>query len=146
MTNRRLVLDMIGIVMWRMKHVGTRVERFLLLENIQLLTDILTDVTNFENSLIMELCGFRDSHPSRPSLERKENFQEDKLCVDLHLGADGSSTKKSRWIRSMSRRKLDESHVLAFDLLPRQGVLFIANKVGRIRVEIFPPVAKPSIE
>jgi hypothetical protein len=46
---------MIGIVMWRMKHVGTRVERFLLLENIQLLTDILTDVTNFENSLIMEL-------------------------------------------------------------------------------------------
>jgi hypothetical protein len=55
MTNRRLVLDMIGIVMWRMKHVGTRVERFLLLENIQLLTDILTDVTNFENSLIMEL-------------------------------------------------------------------------------------------
>ena len=36
--------------------------------------------------------------------------------------------------------------MLALDLRARQGVFFIANKVGRIRVEIFPPVAEPFIE
>lgn len=55
MSNRRHVLDLIRHVMCKIKNAGDREQRFALLDNVQILTDILNEVTNFETNLIMEL-------------------------------------------------------------------------------------------
>jgi hypothetical protein len=55
MSNRRHVLDLIRHVMCKIKNAGDREQRFALLDNVQLLTDILKEVTTFETNLLMEL-------------------------------------------------------------------------------------------
>ena len=55
MTNRIEVLDMIHGVMSRVRNAPSREQRFNLLENAQMLADILKEVTQYENSLLMDL-------------------------------------------------------------------------------------------
>jgi hypothetical protein len=55
MNNRLEVLDMIHGVMSRVRNAASREQRFNLLENAQMLADILKEVTQYENSLIMDL-------------------------------------------------------------------------------------------
>jgi hypothetical protein len=55
MSNRAEVLKMIGAVMNRIKNSASRDERFDLLENVQILSGILTEVTNFECNLLADL-------------------------------------------------------------------------------------------
>ena len=55
MTNHLEVLDMIHGVMSRIRSATDREQRFTLLENVQILTDILKEVTTFETNLITEL-------------------------------------------------------------------------------------------
>jgi hypothetical protein len=55
MTNRLDVLDMIHGVMTRVKRAVSREQRFNLLENVQTLTVILKEVTQYEKSLLMDL-------------------------------------------------------------------------------------------
>jgi ribosomal protein S8 len=55
MTNRLEVLDMIHSVMSRIRNAPSREQRFNLLENAQMLTDILKEVTMYEKSLLMDL-------------------------------------------------------------------------------------------
>ena len=52
MTNRHMVLDLISHVMRKIKNAGSRAERFDLLDNVQILSDILKEVTAFEAGLI----------------------------------------------------------------------------------------------
>jgi ribosomal protein S8 len=55
MSNRLEVLSMIHGVMTRIKNAASREQRFNLLENAQILTDILQEVTMYENNLMMDL-------------------------------------------------------------------------------------------
>ena len=55
MSNRINVLSMIHTVMTKIKNASSREQRFNLLESAQILTDILQEVTVYENSLIMDL-------------------------------------------------------------------------------------------
>jgi len=55
MSNRLNLLSMIHCVMIRIKNAPSREQRFNLLENVQILTDILQEVTIYEKSLIMDL-------------------------------------------------------------------------------------------
>jgi len=55
MSNRHSVLTMIHTVMTRIKNAANREQRFNLLENAQILTDILQEVTMYEKSLLMDL-------------------------------------------------------------------------------------------
>lgn len=55
MSNRHLVLDFINRAMARVKLASTREQRFDLLENISVLSDILKDVTTFEQGLLADL-------------------------------------------------------------------------------------------
>jgi hypothetical protein len=55
MSNRLEVLDMIHGVMTRIRNAANREQRFNLLENAQILTDILQEVTMYEKSLLMDL-------------------------------------------------------------------------------------------
>ena len=55
MSNRRHVLNLISHVMHKVRSAGDREQRFTLLENVQILTDILKEVTTFETKLLMEL-------------------------------------------------------------------------------------------
>ena len=55
MTNRRHVLNLISHVMGKIRTAADREQRFTLLENVQILTDILKDVTAFESSLLADL-------------------------------------------------------------------------------------------
>ena len=55
MSNRAEVLKMIGAVMTRIKNSVSRDERFDLLENVHILSGILTEVTNFECNLMADL-------------------------------------------------------------------------------------------
>ena len=55
MTNRLDILDMIHGVMTRVKRAASREQRFNLLENVQTLTVILKEVTQYEKSLLMDL-------------------------------------------------------------------------------------------
>ena len=55
MSNRHSVLTMIHTVMTRIKNAASREQRFNLLENAQILTDILQEVTMYEKSLLMDL-------------------------------------------------------------------------------------------
>jgi hypothetical protein len=55
MTNRRVILDLIQCVMIRIKNADSREQRFTLLDNVQILTDILKEVTAFEASLLTDL-------------------------------------------------------------------------------------------
>jgi hypothetical protein len=55
MSNRRHILDLISCVMRKIKNAGGYEQRFTLLDNVQILTDILKEVTTFETKLLMEL-------------------------------------------------------------------------------------------
>jgi hypothetical protein len=55
MSNRAEVLNMIGKILNRMKNTVAPDERITLIENVQILSSILKEVTNFECSLIAEL-------------------------------------------------------------------------------------------
>ena len=55
MSNRFQVLGMITRVMMKIKNSTNREQRFDLLENAQILTEILQEVTQFENKLLMDL-------------------------------------------------------------------------------------------
>ena len=55
MTNRRHVLDLISRVMGEIRTAADRDQRFDLLEKVQILTDILKDVTAFEAALLTDL-------------------------------------------------------------------------------------------
>ena len=55
MSNRFQVLGMINHVMSMIKHSSNRDQHFDLLENAQILTVILQEVVQYENSLIMDL-------------------------------------------------------------------------------------------
>jgi hypothetical protein len=55
MSNRLGVLAMIHTMMTRIKNAATREQRFNLLENAQILTVILQEVTMYEKSLLMDL-------------------------------------------------------------------------------------------
>ena len=55
MSNRRHLLDLISCVMLKIKNAANREQRFTLLENVQILTDILKEITRYEQTLIMEL-------------------------------------------------------------------------------------------
>jgi len=55
MSNRLNVLSMIHTVMIKIKNAASREQRFNLLENAQMLAEILQEVTQYENSLIMDL-------------------------------------------------------------------------------------------
>ena len=55
MSNRLEVLDMIHGVMSRIRNAASREQRFNLLDNVQILTDILQEVTIYEKNLIMDL-------------------------------------------------------------------------------------------
>ena len=55
MSNRGHVLDLIHSVMSRIRSAANREQRFTLLENVQILTDVLKEVTTFETKLLMEL-------------------------------------------------------------------------------------------
>ena len=55
MSNRLSVMTMIHTLMTRIKNAPNREQRFNLLENAQILTDILQEVTMYEKSLLMDL-------------------------------------------------------------------------------------------
>ena len=55
MYNRSQVLSMIHGVMTRIKNATSREQRFSLLENAQILTDILREVTMYAKGLLMDL-------------------------------------------------------------------------------------------
>jgi hypothetical protein len=55
MSNRRHVLNLISHVMCKIKNAGDREQRFALLDNVQLLTDILKEVTAFEAAILSDL-------------------------------------------------------------------------------------------
>lgn len=55
MSNRRHVLDLIRHVMGKIKTADGRDQRFDLLDNVQILTDILKEVSAFETSLLADL-------------------------------------------------------------------------------------------
>ena len=55
MSNRLEILSMIHAVMIRIKNSANREQRFNLLDNVQILTDILQEVTIYEKNLIMDL-------------------------------------------------------------------------------------------
>jgi hypothetical protein len=55
MSNRRHVLNLISHIMHKIKNSASHEQRFALLDNVQLLTDILKEVTTFEANLLMEL-------------------------------------------------------------------------------------------
>lgn len=55
MTNRRHVLELIRHVMGNIKNAASREQRFTLLENVQILTDILQEVTQYEQTLLVDL-------------------------------------------------------------------------------------------
>ena len=55
MSNRLNLLSMIHTVMTKIKNAASREQRFDLLENAQILSDILKEVTQYENSLLMDL-------------------------------------------------------------------------------------------
>ena len=55
MSNHFQVLGMISHVTTKIKNASTREQRFTLLEIVQILTVILQDVVQYENSLIMDL-------------------------------------------------------------------------------------------
>jgi len=55
MSNRLIVMTMIHTLMTRIKNAPSREQRFNLLENAQILTDILQEVTMYEKSLLMDL-------------------------------------------------------------------------------------------
>ena len=55
MSNRYHVLSMIHGVMTRIKNAANLEQRFNLLENAQILTDILQEVTMYEKNLLMDL-------------------------------------------------------------------------------------------
>jgi hypothetical protein len=55
MSNRRHVLDLIRHVMAKIKNAGDREQRFTLLDNVQILTDILKEVTAFETAILADL-------------------------------------------------------------------------------------------
>jgi hypothetical protein len=55
MTNRRHVLNLISHVMCKIRSAADREQRFTLLENVHILTDILKEVTAFETKLLMDL-------------------------------------------------------------------------------------------
>ena len=55
MSNRLSVMTMIHTLMTRIKNAPSREQRFNLLENAQILTDILQEVTMYEKSLLMDL-------------------------------------------------------------------------------------------
>ena len=48
-------MTMIHTLMTRIKNASSREQRFNLLENAQILTDILQEVTMYEKSLLMDL-------------------------------------------------------------------------------------------
>jgi hypothetical protein len=55
MTNRGAVLSMIHCTITKINNAASREQRFNLLENAQMLSDILQEVTQYEKSLIMDL-------------------------------------------------------------------------------------------
>jgi len=55
MTNRTVVLSMIGRVMTLVKNSASREHRFTLLENADILAGILQEVTLYENNLLVDL-------------------------------------------------------------------------------------------
>ena len=55
MSNRLSVMTMIHTLMTRIKNAPSREQRFNLLENAQILTVILQEVTMYEKSLLMDL-------------------------------------------------------------------------------------------
>lgn len=55
MSNRRHILDLISHVMRKIRSAADREQRFTLLENVQILTDVLKEVTTLETKLLMEL-------------------------------------------------------------------------------------------
>jgi hypothetical protein len=55
MSNRAQVLSMIHKIIANINKDGSREQRFNLLENAQILTDILQEVTMYEKSLLMDL-------------------------------------------------------------------------------------------
>lgn len=55
MSNRAQILKAISKLMAAVKNSGSTEERFTHLDNIALLSNILQDVTNFENKLISEI-------------------------------------------------------------------------------------------
>ena len=55
MSNRRHVLDLIRHVMGKIKNADDREQRFTLLDNVQILTDILKEVTAFETAILADL-------------------------------------------------------------------------------------------
>ena len=55
MSNRLEVLSMIHSVMTLIRNAANREQRFDLLENAQILTDILQEVTMYEKSLLLDL-------------------------------------------------------------------------------------------
>jgi hypothetical protein len=55
MSNRLNLLSMIHCVMIRIKNAPSREQRFNLLENVQILTDILQEITQYEHRLITDL-------------------------------------------------------------------------------------------
>ena len=55
MSNRLSVMTMIHCVMTRIKNAPSREQRFNLLENAEILTDILQEVTMYEKSLLLDL-------------------------------------------------------------------------------------------
>jgi hypothetical protein len=55
MTNRGEVLSMIHCTITKINNAASREQRFNLLENAQMLSDILQEVTQYEKSLIMDL-------------------------------------------------------------------------------------------
>ena len=55
MSNRRQILDLINCVMRKIKTSGGYEQRFILLDNVQILTDILNEVTTFETKLLMDM-------------------------------------------------------------------------------------------
>jgi hypothetical protein len=55
MTNRVEIHAMISRVMTRIKNSSCRNQRFTLLDNAQILTGILQEVTMYEKSLVMDL-------------------------------------------------------------------------------------------
>ena len=55
MSNRFQILSMINNVMTKIRHVTSRDKHFDLLDNAQILTVILQEVTQYEKSLLEEL-------------------------------------------------------------------------------------------
>jgi hypothetical protein len=55
MTNRFVILSMLGRIMTRIKNSDCRDQRFTLLDNADILAGILQEVTIYENNLLMDL-------------------------------------------------------------------------------------------